>query len=70
MSMFSNRTAIISVWLGVFAMSALFGSPLTFSTGMLLLIGGIVPPVIMRALWKDSILLPEVPHHVERSLKE
>lgn len=58
MSEFSSYTMIIPVWVGVFAIAALFGPPLTFYTGMLLLIGGIVPPVIMFVL-----------HRAERSPK-
>jgi hypothetical protein len=68
MSMVFSRTAIISVWLAVFALFALFGSPMTFATGALLLIAGVVPPAIMLTLWKEpSPTVAEVLHHVDAS---
>jgi len=51
MSMSFNRTAIIPVWLVVFGLFALFGSPMTFATGVVVLVVG-VALTIMLVLWK------------------
>ena len=51
MAMSFNRTAIIPVWLVVFGLFALFGSPTTFITGVVVLVGG-VTLTIMLVLWK------------------
>jgi hypothetical protein len=68
MSMAFSRTAIISVWLAVFALFALFGSSMTLATGALLLMVGVVPPAIMLTLWKEpSSTIAEVLHHVDAS---
>jgi len=68
MSMLFSRTAIIPVWLVVFVLFALLGSPMTFATGVLLLMVGVVPPAIMLTLWKEpSPTVAEVLHHVHAS---
>ena len=55
MSMSFSRTAIIPVWLVVFGLFALFGSPMTFATGVVVLLGG-VALTIMLALWEGPTL--------------
>lgn len=68
MSMLFSRTAIIPVWLVVFGLFTLFGSPMTFGTGVLLLIVGVVAPAIVLILWKEpSPTVAEVLHHAEAS---
>ena len=51
-SMSFSRTAIIPVWLVVFGLFALFGSPMTFVTGVVVLLGG-VALTIMLVLWTE-----------------
>jgi hypothetical protein len=51
--MLFSRTAIIPVWLVVFGLLAWFGPPMTFATGVLLLMVGVVPPAMMLTLWKE-----------------
>lgn len=53
MSMLFNRTAIIPVWLVVFGVFALFESPITFATGVVLLLVGGVALTITPVLWKE-----------------
>jgi len=53
MSMLFSRTAIILVWLVVFGLFALFGSPMTFATGVVLLLVAGVALTIMLVLWKE-----------------
>lgn len=51
MSTLPNRKALALAWIGaVLGLFALFGSPLTFSTGWLLLFGVVVPPTIWMIL--------------------
>ena len=51
MSILSSRKAVIPVWLAtVVTLSVLFGSPLTFANGLLVLLVGIGPPVIALIL--------------------
>lgn len=71
MSMFISRRWIIPVWVVVFGLLALFGSPMTAATGVLLLIVGIVVPAILLILWQEpSPTVAEVLHHVEASRTE
>jgi hypothetical protein len=49
MAMSFSRTAIIPVWLVVFGLFALFGSPMTFATGVVVLVGGAALAIV---LWK------------------
>jgi hypothetical protein len=53
MSMLFSRTAIIFVWLVVFGLFALFWSPMTFATGVVLLPVAGVTLTIMLVLWKE-----------------
>jgi hypothetical protein len=53
MSLLFNRTAIVPVWLVVFGLFALFESPMTFATGVVLLLVGGVALTIMLVLWKE-----------------
>ena len=53
MSMLFSRTAIILVWLVVFGLFALFGPPMTFATGVVLLPVAGVALTIMLVLWKE-----------------
>jgi hypothetical protein len=53
MSMLSNRTAVIQVWVLVFGLLVLFGSPATFPPGLAALLAGGVSLAIMRVLWQN-----------------
>jgi hypothetical protein len=65
-TMLSSRKVIVPVWLVVFALFALFASPMTFATGTLLFVAGVVPPLIMLVLsQKHSPTVAEVLHHAE-----
>ena len=71
MSMIFSRTTIVPVWLAIFGLFALFGWPVTFATGVLLVTVGVVPPAIMLTLWKKPApTIAEVLHHVEASRTE
>jgi hypothetical protein len=71
MSMLFSRTAFIPVGLVVFGLFALFGSPMTFATGVLVLIVGVAALAIVLSLWKKpSPTVAEVLHHVEASRTE
>ena len=52
MAMSFSRTAIIPVWLVVFGLFAMVGSPMTLATGVVVLVGG-VALTIMLVLWKE-----------------
>jgi len=54
MSMLFSRKAFIPVWLVVAALVALSGEPMTFATGVRLLIGLGVAPAIVLILWNKS----------------
>ena len=51
--MLFNRTAVIPVWLLVFGLLVLFGSPVTFPPGVVVLLAGAVALTIMRVLWQN-----------------
>lgn len=71
MSMLFSRKAFIPVWLVVFGLFALFESPMTFATGVLVLIVGVAAPAIVLILSKKpSPTVAEVLHHVEASRTE
>jgi hypothetical protein len=53
MSMIFGRTAIIPVWLVVFGLFAVSGSPISSATGVVLLLVGGVALTIMLALWNE-----------------
>ena len=58
MSMLFNRKALIPVWLAVvFGLFAMFGPPMTSTALGGLLFVGVVPPVIMLALFKGTVPL-------------
>ena len=47
MSMLISRKPFIPLWLVVFALFVLSGAPITFATGVLLLIGfGVAPAIV------------------------
>ena len=54
MSLLFSRKAFIPVWLVVFALFVLSGAPITFATGVLLLIGLGVAPAIVLILWNRN----------------
>ena len=54
MSMLSNRTAVIQVWVLVFGLLVLFGSPATFPPGLVVLLAGGVSLTVMRVLWQNA----------------
>lgn len=63
MSILFSRKVMIPVWLVVFGLFTLFGSPMTFATGVLLLIVGVVAPAILLILRKKpSPTVAEVLH--------
>jgi hypothetical protein len=55
MSMLFSRTAMIRVWLLVFGLFVIIGSPMTFATGLILLLMGGVALTIMIVLWKEPL---------------
>jgi hypothetical protein len=61
--------ALIPVWLAAFALLAVFVSPMTFATGVLLLMIGLVIPAVTILLWKDQQppTVAEVLNRTERS---
>jgi len=68
MSKLFSRNALIPVWLGAFALLAVFESPMSFATGLLLVIVGLVVPAVVLLLWKaPSPTIAEVLNRVERS---
>jgi hypothetical protein len=63
-----RHKAILSVWLGAFGLFALFESPLTIATGILLLTIGLVVPVVVVFLWRDHPpTVAEILNRVEAS---
>ena len=50
--LFLRRKAVIPVWLVVFGLFALFGSSMTFATGVFVLLLGTLALAIMLILWK------------------
>jgi hypothetical protein len=63
--------ALISIWLAAFGLIAVFISPMTFATGVLLVMVGLVVPAVTILLWKDQPpTVAEVLHRVERSANE
>ena len=51
-TMLFRRKALIPVWLVVFGLFALFGSSMTFTTGVFVLLPGTLALTIMLMLWK------------------
>jgi hypothetical protein len=63
--------ALIPAWLAAFGLIAVFLSPMTFATGVLLVMVGLVVPAVTILLWKDQPLtVAEVLNRVERSAKK
>jgi hypothetical protein len=55
MAILFTRTAVVPAWIVVLGLVALLQAPLTVGTSLLVLVvGGLVVPVIMIALWKDG----------------
>jgi hypothetical protein len=64
-----NLKILIPVWLAAFGFVAVFVSPMTFATGVLLLMVGLVVPAVTILLWKNQQppTVAEVLNQVERS---
>jgi hypothetical protein len=63
-----RHKAILSVWLGAFGLFAVFESPMTIGTGVLLLTIGLMVPAVVLLLWRDHPpTVAEVLHRVEAS---
>ena len=68
MSMLISRKAFIPVWLVVFALFTLSGAPITFATGVLLLIGlGVAPAIVLILCNRPSPTVAAVLHDVAAS---
>jgi hypothetical protein len=66
MSKLFNLKALIPIWLVAFGLVAVLASPMTFATGVLLLMVGLVVPAVVILLWKDhSPTVAEVLNQVE-----
>ncbi len=64
MLMVFRRKAAIPVWLVVFGLFALFGSSMTFATGVFVLLLGTLALTIMLMLWKAP------PHTIAEMLRD
>ena len=53
MLMLFSRTAVIPVWVLMFGLFALFGSPMTFPSNLVLLLAGGVALTIMCVPWQE-----------------
>ena len=63
MFMLFRPKAIISVWVVAFGLLTLLAVPMTWATGVLLLLGGVVPPAILLVLSREpSLTVAEVLH--------
>jgi hypothetical protein len=63
--------ALIAVWLATFGLVAVFVSPMTFATGALLVMVGLVVPAVTILLWKDPPpTVAEVLNRVEQSARK
>lgn len=68
MSKLFNRKAFIPVWLVTCVVIAALITPMTWATGLLLVIVGAVVPVVAVLLWKvPPPTIAEVLNRVERS---
>ena len=56
--MFIRRKAVIPVWITLFALLALYMSPLTVGTGAILLLTAILVPTIVLILWQEPEPVP------------
>ena len=63
-----RHKAMLSVWLGAFGLFAVFESPLTIATGVLLLTIGLMVPAVVVLLWRDHpTTVAEILYRVEAS---
>jgi len=70
MSRIFTRTAIIPLWLVVYALFAWSAWPMPVAMAMLMLVVGAAVPVIIFMLWKETPpTIAVVLHHVEESGK-
>jgi hypothetical protein len=70
LSKWFSLKALISIWLAAFALVVVFVSPMTFATGFLVFMVGLVVPAVTILLWKDPPpTVAEVLHRAERSAK-
>jgi uncharacterized YccA/Bax inhibitor family protein len=70
MSRIFTRTAIIPLWLVVYALFAWSAWPMPVAMAMLMLIVGAAVPVIIFMLWQETPnTVPAALHHVEASGK-
>ena len=68
MLMLFRRKAVIPVWLLMFGLFALFGSSMTFATGLGVLLLGTLALTMMLILWKaPPPTIAEVLRQVEES---
>ena len=68
MSKLFNRKAFIPFWLAACILVAALRSPMTWTTGLLLLIVAVVVPVVAIFLWKaPPPTIAEVLNRVERT---
>jgi membrane-bound ClpP family serine protease len=71
MSILFRRKAIIPVWALVLGLVALFEWPMTWATGVLLLLVGVVPMAVLLILSREpSLTVAEVLQHAETSKPE
>jgi hypothetical protein len=71
MSILFRRKAIVPIWVVMLGLIALFGWPMTWATGVLLLFVAVVPPAILLILSREpSLTVAEVLHHAETSQTE
>ena len=70
MSRIFTRTAIIPLWLVVYALFSWSAWPMPVAMAMLMLIVGVAVPVIIFMLWQETPpTIAVVLHHVEESGK-
>ena len=68
LSKLPSLKALIPVWLAAFGLVAVFVSPMTFATGILLLMVGLGVPALTILLWKDQpATVAELLNRVEAS---
>jgi hypothetical protein len=61
---------LVPIWLAAFGLVAVLVSPMTFATGVLLLVAGLLVPAVMILLWRDlPPTIAEVLNQVERPAK-
>lgn len=66
--LFNRKKAFLPFWLAACVLFAILSSPMSWATGLLLLIVGSVVPVVVIRLWKaPPQTIAEVLNGVERS---